>query len=230
MIPRTLEPEDMDTEEESRDYDQFDFTEVNEAFCDDLLALTGSLDGKQVLDMGCGTARIPIALVRKSGVATVTAVDLSAQMLVIAGENVRAARLESRIVLELKDARHAGWPDRAFDAVMSNSIIHHIKDPTDAIGEMARLTKPGGLLFVRDLCRPSSEEEVERILQMYAGDPAKLDDAGKRRYPRQRELFGASLRASLTFDELKAITRAVGIPSASVAMTSDRHWTIAWKK
>ncbi len=230
MIPRTLEVEAMDTAEEARDYDAMDFADVNDEFCDAFLAFAGSLEGASVLDVGTGTARIPIALARKSRVAKVIAIDLAAHMLAVGKENVHAAGLDARIELELKDAKHAGWADGSFDAVMSNSIVHHIPDPKDALGEMARLTKPGGFLFVRDLYRPSSENEVEHLLATYAGDPTKLDDEGKRRYPRQRQLFGDSLRAALTMDELHAITRSLGIPPASTAMSSDRHWTIAWQK
>jgi ubiquinone/menaquinone biosynthesis C-methylase UbiE len=230
MIPRTLETEAMDTEEEARDYDAMDFADVNALFCDDFLAFVGALAGARVLDVGTGTARIPIALAQKSSVAKVTAIDLAAHMLAVGQENVRSARLEARISLELKDAKHAGWTNGTFDAVMSNSIVHHIPEPKDALGEMVRLTKAGGFLFVRDLYRPKSEDEISRLLGSYAGDPAKLDDDGKRRYPRQRELFAASLRAALTLEEIQALAQSLGIPPARVSMSSDRHWTLAWQK
>lgn len=230
MIPRTLETEAMDTEEEARDYDAMDFADVNALFCDDFLGFVGSLEGARVLDVGTGTARIPIVLAQRSPVAKVTAIDLAAHMLAVGRQNVLAAGLDARISLELKDAKHAGWTDGSFDAVMSNSIVHHIPEPQEALSEMARLTKTGGFLFVRDLCRPKSEDAISSLIASYAGDPTKLDDEGKRRYPRQRDLFIASLRAALTIEEIQTLAHSLGIPPARVSMSSDRHWTLAWRK
>ena len=165
MIPRTLETEAMDTEEEARDYDAMDFADVNALFCDDFLAFVGSLEGARILDVGTGTARIPIALAQKSSVAKVTAIDIAAHMLAVGQENVRAARLEARISLELQDAKHAGWADGAFDAVMSNSIVHHIPEPFAVFKEMVRVVKPGGLIFVRDLLRPVDESTLKGFVE-----------------------------------------------------------------
>ena len=58
MLQRLLEPEVMDTPAEAIAYDDMDHAEVNRQFVADLLAIT-SIDG-EVLDLGAGTARIPI--------------------------------------------------------------------------------------------------------------------------------------------------------------------------
>ena len=59
-LERVLEPEVMDTVEEAQDYDSMDHSLVNEIFVQDLLA-TGPIEG-EVLDVGTGTAQIPIEL------------------------------------------------------------------------------------------------------------------------------------------------------------------------
>ena len=61
-LPRTLEPEVMDTEEEARDYDAMDHRDVNTRFCDDLLELLDGKPPRRALDVGTGTALIPIEL------------------------------------------------------------------------------------------------------------------------------------------------------------------------
>src|SRR5689334_84912 len=98
MLPRTLEPEVMDSPEEARDYDAMDHAAVNRVFVEDFLA---AWDGRgPVLDVGTGTAQIPIEFCRRDPRAEVVAIDLAEEMLRVGRENVRRAGLESRVRLE----------------------------------------------------------------------------------------------------------------------------------
>ena len=63
MLPRVLETEAMDTPAEAADYDAMDHREVNRAFVIDFLA-AGPPPG-EILDLGTGTAQIPIELCRR---------------------------------------------------------------------------------------------------------------------------------------------------------------------
>jgi ubiquinone/menaquinone biosynthesis C-methylase UbiE len=213
MLPRTLEPEVMDTLEEAHDYDAMDHSAVNRVFVADLLAVW---DGRGlVLDVGTGTAQIPIELCRQHPTARVTAVDLAEHMLVIGRHNVERASLADRITLEHRDAKRMPYADGAFGAVISNSIVHHIPEPRLVLAEMARVTAAGGLLFVRDLLRPADDAAVERLVDLYA---AGAND-------HQKEMFGASLRAALTLDEVRGIVAGLGFEPETVRQTTDRHWT-----
>src|ERR1700737_1319304 len=98
MLPRTLEPEAMDSAEEARDYDAMDHASVNRVFVDDFVAFCEA-DGP-ILDAGTGTAQIPIELCRRPGSARVVGVDLAEHMLGVGRDNVRRAGLEGRIRLE----------------------------------------------------------------------------------------------------------------------------------
>src|SRR5437868_4755741 len=162
MLPRVLEPEVMASPEEARDYDAMDHSAVNRAFVADFLS---AWDGRgPVLDVGTGTAQIPVELCRRHPAAAVTAVDLAGPMLGLAAANVRRAGLEGRVRLERCDAKCLPHADGAFGAVISNSIVHHVPEPGDVLGEMLRVTAPGGLLFVRDLLRPADEAELARLV------------------------------------------------------------------
>ncbi len=227
MLERVLEPEVMDTAEEARDYDAMDHAAVNTRFCEDLLAL-GPLPPK-VLDVGTGTARIPIELATAAKDVTIIAIDLAHHMLDLGRENARNAHVDDRVILEKVDAKSLPYADGAFDAVISNSIVHHIPEPARALAEMWRVTKRGGRLFVRDLARPSSEEEVDRLVELHGGTPPD-DPEARASYFRARELFRASIRAALTTDEVAALVAPLGIPKSAVTMTSDRHWTLAFEK
>lgn len=224
---RVLEPELMDTEEEAHDYDAMDHRAVNTRFCDDLLA-TGPI-GSSVLDVGTGTALIPIELCSRQPTVRVNAIDLADHMLALGRSNVTRAGLDERISLEKIDAKRMPYASGTFATTISNSIVHHIPEPRDVLGEIFRVTAPGGLVFVRDLARPPSEREIDRLVALYAGEPpAEAEKVPA--FERQRGLFRASLAAALTVDEIARLASEVQMSDCSVAMTSDRHWTLVVRK
>jgi ubiquinone/menaquinone biosynthesis C-methylase UbiE len=222
MLPRTLEPEAMDTAEEAGDYDAMDHSEVNRRFVADLLGAAGEKIDRNasIVDVGTGTALIPIEFCRQSPGGRIVAIDLADEMLRVAERNVVRAGLQDRIRLQRVDAKGLPFRDGEFPVVMSNSIVHHIPEPSGVIGEMVRVTVRDGLLFVRDLLRPGTAEDVERIVALYAG----------RESSRQQQLFRQSLHAALTLVEVREISREYGIPAQNIQATSDRHWTLAWRK
>jgi ubiquinone/menaquinone biosynthesis C-methylase UbiE len=230
-LPRVLEPEVMDTEEEASDYDAMDHGGVNATFADDLV---GTLAERRdpgrgplsVLDVGTGTALIPIALASRLPQATLVAVDLADHMLRVARANVERAGLGGRITLERHDAKSLQSMSASFHVVMSNSIIHHIADPAPALASMWQHTASHGLLFVRDLARPRDEAHLAGLVDTYARIPTGVDAATALRHERQRHLFRASLHAALSPDEVLDAAVRAGIVGARVTMTSDRHWTL----
>ena len=174
----------------------------------------------QIFDAGTGTALIPLELLSRGVRATVTASDLAEQMLVVARENVRAAGVGHSIRLVLSDCKQLPDAPGTYDAVMSNSIVHHIPQPQFVLAELWRILKPGGLLFIRDLMRPADQETLDAIVQTYAGSANA----------HQQQMFRDSLHAALTIDEVCKLLREIGIPTAGVRATSDRHWTIVAHK
>lgn len=218
MLKRVLEVEVMDTPEEARDYDEMDHTQVNRLFVDDLLAAGGDVlgdGGGDVLDLGTGTAQIPIELCSRNTVCRVMAVDAATAMLDVAILNIEIAGLRQRILLDRVDAKALPYDDGRFDVVMSNSIVHHIPEPLAVVREAVRVLAPGGLLFFRDLLRPARGDEVNHLVQTYAGQES--DHA--------RQMFEDSLRAALNLDEVRQLAADVGFDPQDVEATSDRHWT-----
>jgi ubiquinone/menaquinone biosynthesis C-methylase UbiE len=215
MLDRILEPEVMDSAEEARDYDAMDHSQVNQLFVGDLLQLRS--DCVNLLDVGAGTAQIPIELCRRHPTVRIVAIDMAEHMLRVGRANVERAQLTERVELRLCDAKRMPFADRSFDAVMSNSIVHHIPEPFAVFTEMARVVKPGGVLFVRDLLRPTDLAALQGFVAKYAGDANA----------HQRKMFGDSLHAALTLEEVRAIVTRLGFAAESVRQTSDRHWTWA---
>ena len=203
----------MDSAEEARDYDAMDHGAVNRVFVTDFLAVWEG--NGPVLDVGTGTAQIPIELCRHHSSVRVVAIDLAEQMLAVGRGNVVRAGLEGRLRLQRCDAKQLPFPAEAFGAVISNSIIHHIPEPRKVLAEMVRVACPGGLLFVRDLLRPPSEEAVRHLVGQYAGEANR----------HQQQMFGDSLRAALTLEEVRGLVAGLGFDPGGVRQTSDRHWT-----
>src|SRR5690606_11380241 len=132
MLPRILEPEVMDTPDEARDYDAMDHGDVNRRFVDDLFAAAGILvhasseahppagferlgRPPHVLDVGTGTALIPLELARRGIDCRITAVDLAGEMLELARRNVARAGQAECIALERIDAKSLPYAAGRFD-------------------------------------------------------------------------------------------------------------------
>jgi ubiquinone/menaquinone biosynthesis C-methylase UbiE len=219
-LQRILEPEVMDTLEEAFEYDSMDHSQVYEVFCNDFFAARNLTDGVQILDVGTGTAQIPIAMCRRNSGLKITAIDLAESMLTLGNKNIQTARLEDSITLDQVDSKKMPYSDDSFDQVISNSIIHHIPNPLECFKEMIRVTKRNGLLFIRDLLRPFSMVELQNIVNLHAGDAT----------PKQKQLFTDSLHASLSLAEVREMVKLFGFEAFTVIQSSNRHWTFTARK
>jgi ubiquinone/menaquinone biosynthesis C-methylase UbiE len=223
-IDRVLEVEVMDTPQEALDYNRMDHSQVNQLFASDLRA--AGFIGGDVLDVGTGTALIPVEICRQAKAhplsqrMRIMAIDLAVEMLNLARYNIEIAGVRETVQLSQVDAKQMPFSSEMFDAVISNSIIHHIPEPARVIAECSRVLRPGGLMFIRDLMRPETEEQVQQFVQLYTGN----ENA------HSQQMFGDSLRAALTLVEIRQLVAAVGAPAESVQATSDRHWTWSWRK
>lgn len=213
---RTLEPEVMDTVEDAEEYDAMDFSGTDTLFAETAAALIGEARGGRALDIGTGTAKIPILLLARRPDMTVLAVDMADEMLRVAARNLETAGLTRACTLARMDAKALDTPPASFDLVMSNSIAHHIPEPLDLFREIARVTKPDGAILVRDLLRPESQDAAWAIVnRVAAGDSA-----------RQKQLFFDSLCAALTLEEVREMVATAGLSGARVVQSSDRHWSV----
>lgn len=214
MLERVLEQEVMDTLEDAAEYAAIDNSEVNEVFVAQALELAPRAG--LVLDVGTGPAEIAVLLVQRAPKVRVLAIDLGEHMLATARRNVESARLNERIEVRRADAKATGLEDASVDMVISNSLVHHIPDPTVMFAEVRRVLRPGGAAFIKDLHRPDTGAELEHLVQTYAADCT----------PYQRRGFSESLGAGLTVEEVTAICAKVGLDGVRVRRCSDRHWCL----
>lgn len=96
--------------------------------------------GVETAEIGCGPGRATLFLARRG--ISVTAVDISGGSLRLARGRAHAAHFIRASNLDLP------LPDRSFDAVVSDGVIHHTPDPLRAFRENARILKPGGHMYL----------------------------------------------------------------------------------
>jgi ubiquinone/menaquinone biosynthesis C-methylase UbiE len=215
MLERRLEPELMDTTRDAIEYDAMDFTEANTKFAVDALALLDRRPNPEVLDIGTGTAQIPILMLDRNPRLQILAVDLAGEMIRLGIEKVKKAGYAAQCRLEKQDAKALRVPSHKYDLVLCNSTAHHIPNPVDLFREIARVVKPDGAIIIRDLIRPLSEDDAWAIVKRVA--------AGE--HVRQQQLFFDSLCAALSLAEVEQMLAAAGLRGLRVGRVSDRHWT-----
>lgn len=218
-LPRVPEPEVMDSAQEATEYFAMDHAEVNRRFVDDLCE-AGPV-GPRVVDLGCGPGLIMIELCRRLDFIIAMGIDASVEMLELAKQEADLAGLIDRVQLAHADVKRMDeFSSEMADTVISNSLLHHLTEPAVALQTSTGLLRPGGRLFVRDLCRPDSERELEQLVERYAGNETGF----------AQQLLRQSLHAALTHDEMRSLCRDCGIDADHVQISSDRHWTLDWTK
>ena len=216
MLARVPEPELMDDPEQARAYSEADFSEAHDAFVAHGLACFGPIAG-EVLDLGCGAADPTVRFARGNPDARIVGVDAGPNMLALARMRVRRAGLDDRIRFECRTLPDDHLRGRRFDAIVSNSLLHHLASPLVLWETVAACARSNAPLLVMDLLRPTDIATVEALVQRYAGDaPAVL-----------RADFRNSLRAAYRPDEVRAQLHAAGLDGLDVEQVSDRHLLVS---
>jgi ubiquinone/menaquinone biosynthesis C-methylase UbiE len=121
-------------------------------FGDDIPVYTAAINeagirrGGTAVDVGCGTGRALPPLRDAVGPrGRVIGLDLTPQMLASARSKVRA---DAGCLLVLADARRLPLAAATADAVFAAGLVNHLPDPAAGFIELARVTRPGGLLML----------------------------------------------------------------------------------
>jgi ubiquinone/menaquinone biosynthesis C-methylase UbiE len=110
-----------------------------------------------VLDVACGTGRLAQTLFAQRGFdGHIVALDLSARMLVHAQAKLAHESASARITWLQHDAQHLPFDDAHFAVVACLEALEFFPQPQQAISEMVRVLKPGGLLVLSNRTGPDA--------------------------------------------------------------------------
>ncbi|WP_406477742.1 methyltransferase domain-containing protein [Streptomyces platensis] len=105
--------------------------------------------GARLLDVGCGPGTITADLAELVAPGRVTAVD-AAPDLVESAAQFAAERGLDTIEFGTADVHALEFADDTFDVVHAHQVLQHVADPVQALREMRRVCKPGGIVAARD--------------------------------------------------------------------------------
>jgi SAM-dependent methyltransferase len=106
------------------------------------IAFAGVRNGDRILDVGTGTGALASALEATMTSSEVFGVDPSEGFIAYAQKNAKSGRAH----FEVGDAQALRYKDASFDNTMSLLVMNFIPDHDNAIAEMRRVTRPGGVV------------------------------------------------------------------------------------
>jgi len=213
-MKRVPEPELMDDAAQAAAYAAADFEKPHARFIELFRAAFPNHDiTGEVLDLGCGPADISLRFARAYPRCIVHGLDGAEAMLAEGRARLAREDMTRRVKLSHGYLPGADLPAAAYAAVISNSLLHHMRDPAALWSAAKHAAQPGAPLFIMDLRRPAGRKQAAAVVNEYAaGEPAVL-----------RHDFFRSLLAAYRADEVMAQLGAAGLGGLRVEEVSDRH-------
>ena len=144
--------------------------------------------GMDLLDVGCGPASITADLAERVASGRVVALDAASDALQAARATLSERGLSEQVEVTCGDVMALPFEDASFDVVHAHQVLQHLADPVSALAEMRRLTRPGGMVAVRDAVysamawfpEPAGMEQWRSVYMATARANGGEPDAGSR--------------------------------------------------
>jgi 2-polyprenyl-6-hydroxyphenyl methylase/3-demethylubiquinone-9 3-methyltransferase len=165
--------------------------------------LAGGLEGKRVLDVGCGGGILAEAMAARG--ASVTGIDLADKPLKVA--MLHAMEVGSRVDYRLVSAEAlAGESPGAYDVVTCMEMLEHVPDPPSVVRACAALVKPGGRVFFSTINRNAKSFMLAIVGAEYVLNLLPRGTHEYARFIRPSELSRACREAGLAVNDLTGMT------------------------
>ena len=103
----------------------------------------------KILDVGCGPASITAGLARWASHGQVTGIETGEEILQTAAKTIADAGV-GNVDFKVASVYELPFADNTFDVAYAHQVLQHLSQPVAALRQMARVTKPGGFVAVRD--------------------------------------------------------------------------------
>jgi len=194
-------------------YSKGDFSDSNGYFVSNLLSNFPHI--REIIDLGCGPADIPIMLAKARPKLKITAIDASAEMIKIARKKIKSNSLQNSIRLAKMRIPNSRIKKDKYDAVISKDLLHHLPDSMAVWNEAKRISKKGAVIYVMDLCRPKSKKQAREMVEKIL----------KNGHPLLKRDFYNSLCAAFTLGEVRGQLRKAGL-KLRVSRAGNRHFIV----
>jgi 2-polyprenyl-3-methyl-5-hydroxy-6-metoxy-1,4-benzoquinol methylase len=216
-MKRIPEPELMDSEAQTRAYAEADFSESNRLFVRKFEEyFTDCATEGSMADLGCGPGDISFRMARKLPGWEVLGLDAGENMLKLAQQQLAVEKFGGRVNFQLSYLPDSSLARSSFDAIISNSLLHHLPQPSVLWQSVAQLAKTGAAIQIMDLLRPETEQKAQRLVDEYSADAPEI----------LREDFYNSLLAAYTPNEISQQLLTAGLDRLKIEIASDRHWIV----
>ena len=218
-MERTPEIELMDNEEQAKAYAFADFSVPHDLFIEIFREKFKDIHpsfNDIVLDLGCGPCDITRRFAKAYPDASFHALDGALEMLKLGAEINAKENLSKKITLVESYLPASELPQMFYHLIISNSLLHHLKNPFDLWETIQNHTKPYAHVFVMDLIRPIDEHTVQFLADEYAADESGI----------LKNDFINSLRAAYSIQEVRLQLEEMGLTKLQVEKISDRHMII----
>ena len=106
------------------------------------LDFAGVAAGERIIDVGCGTGSLTFLIPARANIAIIEAIDYEEQFV----EALRQRNTDPRISARQGDACALPFDKDQFDRALSMLVLHFVSDPHQAVAEMFRVVRPGGVI------------------------------------------------------------------------------------
>ncbi len=131
-----------------------------------------------IVDLGCGTGELAVAISRRLPDARIVGLDNSPSMLLWAN---RHSTTDGRLRFMTGDAAVMPFADETVDMVVSTLSLHHWAEPANVFAEIARVLQPGGVALIYDPKLVTFTDSEMAGIALDAGlEPAEISREGVR--------------------------------------------------
>jgi SAM-dependent methyltransferase len=162
----------------------------------------GDIRGRNVLDMGCGDGWLSVILAKRG--ANVWGYDISSSAIETAHQRAKANGVESSTHFEVASAYETPYPEKHFDLVIGQAILHHLGDKLALARELKRVMRPGAKAV---FCEPFAASPILQAVRRLVPIRSDAEDDPDQQQMTYRDFDDFRSLFTVELDEFQLLAR-----------------------